>query len=147
MDLFGHLLHLKCIHYWFDKIQLLQILVPSRLMQHCQCCTKQMEEIEVFLYTIHIKKRAWSPPSLPFPPLPSPPFPFPLSCFLHRLLFLSGRKKLKFCSYPAEKSSIFFVPIRPKKAQVLFLPGQKRLKFFLHLPEVPLLLPGGRGVG
>ena len=45
-----------------------------------------------------------------------------------KFVFLPGRKKLKFCSYPAKKSSRF-VPTRPKKSQVLFLPGRKNLKF------------------
>ena len=34
-----------------------------------------------------------------------------------KFVFLPGRKKLKFCSYPAEKSSSC-VPTRPRKAQV-----------------------------
>ena len=51
-----------------------------------------------------------------------------------QVLFLPGRKKLKFCSYPAEKSSSF-VPTRPKKAQVFFLPGWKKLKFCSYQAE------------
>ena len=63
------------------------------------------------------KKKQSLVPSVPFP---SPPFP--------SVTFFTST----FVPTPAEK-----------KTQVLFLPGQKRLKFFLHLPEVPLLLPGG----
>ena len=60
-----------------------------------------------------------------------------------KFVFLPGQKKLKFCSYPAEKSSSF-VPTRPKKAQVLFLPGRKSSSFVPTRPKKAqvLFLPG-----
>ena len=103
--------------------------------------------VELNLETINPSKKPSLVPS--FPPFPSPPLRSPP---LRHVFYIN------FCSYPAEKSSSF-VPTQPRKAQVfLFLPGRKKLKFcsypaekssrfFLHLPEVPLLLPGGRAVG
>ena len=52
------------------------------------------------------------------------------SPFSH-ILFLPGRKKLKFCSYPAEKSSSF-VLTWPKKTHILFWLGPKKTQVFTY---------------